>query len=86
LLFTTDPALAGDEFVVLRDDRQLQPSEHLVAVVRTDVEDRPEVAGVIDAVSSRLTTSELRALNRRVDEHGVDPRTAASSWLAKVAD
>ena len=87
LLFTTDPALASDEFVVLQDDQNLQPSEHVLAVLRTDVENRlgPQISSVVDAVSGRLTTSVLRELNRQVDELGTEPKTVAAQWLSKVA-
>ena len=35
LLFTTDPALASSDLVVLADDRALQPAENVTPLVRT---------------------------------------------------
>jgi osmoprotectant transport system substrate-binding protein len=83
LLFTTDPRLAGDELVVLADDKGLQPADNVVPVVRQEVLDRwgDRFAGVVDGVSARLTTPILRELNRRV-AYGEPPRQVAADWLA----
>ncbi len=36
LLFTSDGAIELNDFVLLHDDRELQPAEHVTPVVRTD--------------------------------------------------
>jgi osmoprotectant transport system substrate-binding protein len=83
LLFTTDPGLADDGLVVLADDRGLQPAENVVPMVRQEVLDRwgDDFAATVDAVSARLTTESLQALNRRVAD-GASPRAVAADWLA----
>jgi osmoprotectant transport system substrate-binding protein len=83
LLFSTDPAITADHLVVLADDRGLQPTENVVPLVRRDVVTRygPRLLAVLDAVSARLTTDSLRALNARVELRGQDPRLVAESWL-----
>ena len=40
LLFTTDPSIARDKLVELVDDRDLQPAENVIPLVRTEVVDR----------------------------------------------
>ena len=82
VLFTTDAVLAGDEFVVLEDDRRLQPAENVVPVARRDVLD-PRVTAALDAVSGRLTTSNLRFLNWRVANAGTSIATEAHAWLVR---
>lgn len=85
LLFTTDPDIADHDFVLLRDDRELQPAENVVPIVRSEVLDRhgSALSLVIDAVTRRLSTAELRGLNRSIEVEGRDPRAVAEEWLAE---
>ena len=86
VLFTTDGALGGDDLVLLDDDRGLQPAENLVPVVRSDVLEasgQQRVAVVLDEVSQRLTTANLRFLNWRVSMAGNDPASEARGWLIR---
>ncbi len=84
LLFTTDGHLAGGDFVVLADDRSLQPAENVVPVARRQVVERYGAALVepLDRVSSALTTSELSDLNRQMTIEEQDPAVVAARWLA----
>ena len=85
VVFTTDGTLGGrnPEIVLLEDDRQLQPSENVVPVVRRAVVRRHGAAFValVDRVSAQLQTADLIRLNRRVDIDGITPARAASEWL-----
>jgi osmoprotectant transport system substrate-binding protein len=83
LLFTTDGHLGDPKFVLLEDDRDLQPPENIVPVVRRDVISRygQELVALLDRVSGQLETVELVTLNRRVDLDGVQPSVAAAQWL-----
>ena len=84
VLFTTNPAMSTDEFQRLVDDEHLQPSEHLVPVVREEVTD-VHGAGVetaLDRVTRRLTIAALRALNRRVEVDGDSLGAVAADWLS----
>jgi osmoprotectant transport system substrate-binding protein len=86
VVFTTDGALAGDELVLLTDDKGLQPVENLVPVVREEVLDGPDGARVeaaLDEVSGRLTTENLRFLNWRVSVAGNPPAREARGWLIR---
>ena len=83
LLFTTDGHLATGQFVLLEDDRGLQPAENVVPVVRTAVVERhgATVVDALEAVSRQLLTQDLAELNRRVDIERVPPSQAAEDWL-----
>jgi osmoprotectant transport system substrate-binding protein len=85
LVFTTDPTIESDGLVALADDKGLQPAENVTPVVRNELVERwgPDLVGVLDGVSSRLTTAELRRLNAQVAGGG-DPRLVAASWLDAV--
>jgi osmoprotectant transport system substrate-binding protein len=82
LLFTTDPAIAREHLVELTDDRNLQPAENVIPLVRTELVDRfgSDLVDVVDAVSAQLTTSALTELNARV-EAGGHVAAVASAWL-----
>jgi osmoprotectant transport system substrate-binding protein len=84
LLFSTDPALSADGLVTLRDDRNLEPAENVTPLVRTEVLQRwgRPLQEVLDGVSSRLTTQEVRELNAQVAAGRFDPPGAAAAWLA----
>ena len=83
LLFTTSPDISARHLVVLADDRALQPAENITPVVRRDAVARygPRLLRVLDAVSARLTTGSLRALDAQVELAGHGPRQVARDWL-----
>jgi len=85
LLFTTTPQVDTSHFVLLRDDRGLQPADNVVPVVRTAVVRRfgSRLTSVLDGVSAELTSEELRGLDRQVDVGGRTPDAVARSWLQR---
>jgi osmoprotectant transport system substrate-binding protein len=85
LLFTTDGAIAENDFVLLIDDRGLQPAENVTPVVRAEVVDAygEELVVLVDSVSEQLTTADLRELNSRVTAGGELPSEVAAAWLAE---
>ena len=86
LLFTTDPAIERYDLVMLDDDRQLQPSENVTPVVRTQLieEHGPALASTINAVTRHLSTTQLRSLNGLLDGDASNLHTVAADWLARV--
>jgi osmoprotectant transport system substrate-binding protein len=83
LLFTTTPQVEQKGFVLLADDRGLQPADNVVPVVRTDKAKRygERLRSTLDAVSAALTTEELRELNAAVDVEGRPVAAVAKAWL-----
>lgn len=83
LLFTSDPAIAVNGFVLLEDDRQLQLADNLIPVVRKEVLDaNPGVADVLNTVISRLTQEELTNLNKAVTIDLESVPDVARDWIA----
>jgi osmoprotectant transport system substrate-binding protein len=84
LLFTTDGHLATGEFVLLADDRGLQPAENVVPVVRREAIERhgDRLVDRLDQVSAALTTDDLSEMNRRADIDEEEPAAVAAAWLA----
>lgn len=83
LLFTTSPQAGPRGFVLLADDRGLQPADNVVPVVRRQVvaHHGGAVRHTLDAVSRQLTTDELTRLNGAVDIHGGRVEVVARNWL-----
>jgi osmoprotectant transport system substrate-binding protein len=85
LLFSTDSRITEDGLVVLRDDRHLQPAENVTPLIRRELVDRwgADLTDLIDGVSRRLTTQELRRLNGELTDTPGSAGTTAARWLAK---
>jgi osmoprotectant transport system substrate-binding protein len=83
ILFTTNGDIATRGFVLLRDDRSLQPAENITPIVRREVVARygQRFTDVVDAVSADLTTEGLRQLNRLMSLGSKAPATIARDWL-----
>ena len=83
LLFTTDPNIRARHLVVLADNRGLQPAENIVPVLRRTTVDRfgDGLLAALNAVSARLSTAALTALDAQVDLDGRAPRAVAGRWL-----
>ncbi|HKY88545.1 MAG TPA: glycine betaine ABC transporter substrate-binding protein, partial [Candidatus Limnocylindrales bacterium] len=82
LLFTSDPAIAANGFVLLEDDKHLQLADNLVPVVRQEVLDAsPGLADLLNGIMAKLSQAELTNLNKSVTVDGQDPDAAAQAWL-----
>ena len=83
LLFTTDPGISRYGFVILTDDRRLQPAENVVPVIRRAVLERygQSLANVVDGVSARLDSPTLSELNAQVGPDGSRAAAVAARWL-----
>jgi osmoprotectant transport system substrate-binding protein len=85
LMFTTDASLATGDLLLLADDRRLQPAENVVPMISAAAVARygSRLTGMLDAVSARLTTENLRFLNWRIVIGGKDPAAEARGWLER---
>ena len=74
--YTTEGRLADTEkFTLLRDDRQMWSPYYLAPVIRADVlAAHPDIAGILNRISTSLDTAAMTALNAQVD---VDKREIA---------
>ena len=82
MLETTDARLAVAPVTLLVDDRELQPRENVIPMVRADLAEswRAPLRRALEETSARLTTDELVELNRAVELDGLTPAQAAASW------
>lgn len=79
-IFTTDPSIKANDFVVLEDDKLLFVPENVVPLVAKSAA-TPEVTKVLDGVSAKLTTEGLRDLLTKVDVDKQDVAKVADEWL-----
>ncbi|MER7459684.1 glycine betaine ABC transporter substrate-binding protein [Micromonospora sp. NPDC126480] len=71
--------VAGDELVVLTDDKKLQNSDNVIPAVNADVA-TPQLVAALDKVSAALDTPKLIELNKAVDVDRKTPAVAASEF------
>jgi len=82
LVFTSDADIAVNKWVLLEDDKKLQPAENLIPAIRKSV-DSADLRAALDSVSKPLTTAELTELNRQQSQDKSDSAAIAKAWLAK---
>lgn len=80
-IFSTSPAIAQHNLVVLEDPENNFPAANVVPVVNAQ-KMSDQLKQVLDAVSAELTTEALIELNTAVSGNaGVDPDEAAREWV-----
>jgi osmoprotectant transport system substrate-binding protein len=78
---STQPS-TDKHLVVLNDDKHLQLSDNIVAVVRKDV-DKPALESALNKVDQALTQSDLVAMNARATNNHDDPATIAKDYVSQ---
>ncbi|GAA1980488.1 ABC transporter substrate-binding protein [Amycolatopsis minnesotensis] len=80
---SVNPLVGDPQFTALQDDLTIVPTENVVPAVNRKVLDErgPDFAAAANAVSAKLTTEELRELNKRVDSDGEQAADVAKDWL-----
>ncbi len=80
LLFSTDPSIALNGWVVLQDDKHLQNAENITPVVRTAVL-TTDIRSLLDSVSAKLTTDNVTQLVGQVVNQHMDAADVAKAFL-----
>jgi osmoprotectant transport system substrate-binding protein len=80
-IFSTSPAIEQSRLVVLEDPKNVFLAANVVPLVASQ-KMSTELKTVLDAVSAKLTTEGLIALNTAVEGNkGIDPDEAAKKWI-----
>jgi osmoprotectant transport system substrate-binding protein len=79
LVFSSDGAVAAQNLVVLQDDKKLQTTDNITALVRNSVPQ--EARDVLDKVDQALTTEKLQELNKKFSVDKEDAKTLAEQFL-----
>ena len=81
-LCSTQSVIAQKGWVVLQDDKGLQPADDIAAEVSSALlTAHPDVKSLLAAVTSKLTTANLTALDAKVDIDKQDASTVAKDFL-----
>ncbi|WP_253811554.1 ABC transporter substrate-binding protein [Nocardia amikacinitolerans] len=81
-IFTTSPAIAENDLVVLEDPKHNFPAQNVIPLFNSAKKSDKAVAA-LNAVSAKLTTEELIELNEAVSGSSkTEPATAAKAWVA----
>ncbi len=80
--------VAGTQLVVLDDDKKLQTSDNIIAVVNKAKGGDAALIAALDKVADALDTPKLIALNKAVDVDRKTPKVAATDFAAaeKITD
>jgi osmoprotectant transport system substrate-binding protein len=82
--FGTDGEIAANDLVLLEDDRNLFPPYQVAPVVRAPVvENNPEIADRLNALSELLTTDVMQQLNNEVTGNEREPDDVARDFLVE---
>ena len=86
IVFTTDPQIFKEKFVLLEDDKQMFPPFNSTLVARNDIVDRagPDLSAVIEMVDKGLTDDVMQELNARVDLDKQTPEEVAGQYLEET--
>ncbi|WP_019633131.1 ABC transporter substrate-binding protein [Actinomadura atramentaria] len=81
-LFSTDAAIKKNSFVGLTDPQNVFGAQNVVPLVnKTKVDATAQAA--LNAVSAKLTTDGLLAMNTEMADKKTDPATVAKNWLSQ---
>lgn len=80
-LFSVNPAIKANGWVVLKDDKHLQAADHFAAAVRTS-KATSDVNAVLDAVDAKLTQDAVQGMLEDVSTNGQNPDDVAKKWLS----
>jgi osmoprotectant transport system substrate-binding protein len=81
-IFTTDPSIQQEGFVVLQDPKNLYAAQNVLPLINK-AKASAAVSAALNAVSSKLDTTTLSDLDAKVYAKQ-DPATVAKDWLSKV--
>lgn len=84
VLFSTDGAIAANNWVVLKDDKGLLKADNIIPVASKSLADDggKDLASEVDKVSATLTTDKLIQLNKSFDIDKEDAKDIAEQFLA----
>jgi glycine betaine/choline ABC-type transport system substrate-binding protein len=80
-IFSTDPSIAANNFVVLADPKNNFAAQNILPLINK-AKATPGVTSTLNAISAKLTTSGLTALLVQVITNKQDPDAVAKTWLS----
>jgi osmoprotectant transport system substrate-binding protein len=86
IVFTTDPQIQREEFVLLEDDQDMFPPYNSTLVMRNEIAEQggAELEEVVTMVNEGLTAEAMQELNARVDLDKKTPEEVAGEYLSET--
>ena len=83
IVFTTDPQIERNGYVLLEDDKGMFPPFNSTFVIRSETAEKagPDLATTVEAVQEGLTADVMQELNARVDLDKKTPDVVAGEYL-----
>ena len=81
-VFTTQGSIAEFGWVLLEEDKPLEPAQNIVPIGRKDAM-TDQVKQALNGISAKITTEALTELNKQVDIDKADPEKVANDWLTQ---
>ncbi|MES1212865.1 MAG: ABC transporter substrate-binding protein [Leifsonia sp.] len=79
-IYSTTPSIIDDNFVTLKDPKNLFASQQVVPIVTASKAGK--ISALLNKISAKLTTKDLLDFNKRTGgDEKADPKTVASDWL-----
>lgn len=84
IIFSTSAIIADRGYVLLEDDQNMLAADNVVPVLTDELIEAygDEIRSILDEISSKLTTADLTAMNKRFDIDNDDADEIAADWLA----
>jgi osmoprotectant transport system substrate-binding protein len=85
IVFTTDPQIQREEFVLLEDDKDMFPPYNSTLVMRNEIAEQggAELEEVVGMVNEGLSDEAMQELNARVDLDKKTPEEVAGEYLSE---
>jgi osmoprotectant transport system substrate-binding protein len=86
IVFTTDPQIKRESFVLLEDDKGMFPPYNSTLVMRDEVAQKggSDISDVVAKVNEGLTDEAMQELNARVDLDKKTPEAVAGEYLSET--
>jgi osmoprotectant transport system substrate-binding protein len=86
IVFTTDPQIQRESFVLLEDDKDMFPPYNSTLVMRNEIAEQGGAAleEVVTMVNEGLTAEAMQELNARVDLDKQTPEEVAGAYLSET--
>ena len=86
IVFTTDPQIKREGFVLIEDDKCMFPPYNSTLVIRNDILDMagPDLQKTVEMVNEGLTDEVMQELNARVDLDKKTPEAVAGEYLEET--
>ena len=80
--FATDGRIPAFKLKILTDDKHFFPPYQAAPIIRTDTLTKyPQLEGILNKLSGKLTDQEMASLNAQVDLDKKSPKEVAEKWL-----